>query len=436
MDIAFYILTALIGLVLLWVLFLLLFQFLFIAFAPLKAKKFKGDGKLRRFAIIIPAHNESSVIEGTVKSLLHDLDYPKDLYDVYVCADNCTDNTFELAKKAGAIVYERHEDDPNKKRAAYPIKLLIDEVLKSDKDYEAVVKFDADNIPCKDFLHAMNRALGDGAEIARAHEAPSNMGQNLWTSVSSCYYARDSRLACNFRERVGWNSMISGAGMMVSTKVLREIGGWDAMGGIDDAEFAVKRMEEGRHINYVPDAIVYEDQPSSRADSAARNARMANGLSKLYKEHSLKLLGMFFKTGKLTYIDMFAQLSFVPLPMILGISFPIYFAFYFITLGLQAGGIVIYPEYLFTPGLDGTAFMAILIMLIAAAAMLLFYYVAWTYQSWLGVYLDRKILGKGWYKDASKGIWLGAFAMVAYGQSVSKGSRQKKVAWKEIKRNR
>ena len=80
--------------------------------------------------------------------------------------------------------------------------------------------------------------------------------------------------------------------------------------------------------------------------------------------------------------------------------------------------------------------MAILIMLIAAAAMLLFYYVAWTYQSWLGVYLDRKILGKGWYKAASKGIWLGAFAMIAYGQSVSKGSRQKKVAWKEIKRNR
>ena len=93
MDIAFYILTALIGLVLLWVLFLLSFQFLFIAFAPLKAKKCKGDGKLCRFAIIIPAHNESSVIEGTVKSLLHDLDYPKDLYDVYVCADNCTDNT-------------------------------------------------------------------------------------------------------------------------------------------------------------------------------------------------------------------------------------------------------------------------------------------------------------------------------------------------------
>ena len=64
-----------------------------------------------------------------------------------------------------------------------------------------------------------------------------------------------------------------------------------------------------------------------------------------------------------------------------------------------------------------------------------FYYVFWTYQSWLGVFLDRKILGKKWYKEASKGIWLGAIAMVAYGSSVSSGVSKKKVKWKEIKRN-
>lgn len=434
MDILFWVLTALILLVLLWVVFLLSFQFVFILCGFLKPKVFPKAKVLRKFAIIIPAHNESSVIGDSVKYLLHELDYPKDLYDVYVCADNCTDDTFALAEQAGAKVYERHCDDPDKKRAAFPIKLLIDEVMKSDKGYDAVIKFDADNIPSRNYLHAMNNALESGVSIARAHEAPSNMGQNLWTSVSACYYARDSRLACNFRERVNWNSMLSGAGMMVSLAVLKDTGGWDAMGGIDDAEFTVKRLLEGRHVNYVSDAIVYEDQPSSRADSAARNARMANGLAKLYKQSAWDLLKMFFKTGNLSYLDMFAQLSFVPLPMVLGISIPLYAVFFFLTLGLDAGGINVYS--MFTPGWDGSAFSTMAWVLIGGLIALVFYYVLWTYQSWLGVYLDRDILDKDWYKQAKKGIWLGAIAMIVYGSSVSSGTRKKRVAWKEIKRNK
>lgn len=431
MDILFYVLSVLMGLILLFLLFLLLFQFLFIAFAPLKPRKFKPDPNLRKFAIIIPAHNESSVISGTVEHLLSKLDYPKELYDVFVCADNCTDDTFDLAKQAGAICYKRFETDPNKRKASYPIKLLIDEVLKSEKGYDAVIKFDADNIPCQGYLRAMNDALGDGVEIARAHEAPSNMGQNVWTSVSSCYYARDSRLACNFRERVGWNSMLSGAGMMVSTKVLRETGGWDAMGGIDDSEFTIRRLKERRHINYVADAVVYEDQPSSHADSSARNARMANALAKLYREDAFNLLGLFFKTGKLTYLDMFAQLSFVPLPLLLGISIPLYLVFFFVTFGLEAGGIDVYSFLS-----QSSAIYSMIGVAIGAAAFLLFYYAVWTYQSWIGVYLDREYLGRDWYKQAKKGIWLGAFVMLSYGASVSQGTSKKKVAWKQIKRNR
>lgn len=432
MDIIFWIMLGLIGLVILLLLFLLFWQFLFIIFAPIKPKHFKKSENYKKFAIIIPAHNEESVIANTVKYLLNQLDYPHELYDVFVCADNCTDNTYELAKQAGAKVYQRHEDDPNKKRASYPIKLLVDEVLK-DGSYDAVIKMDADNIPCKDFLKAMNDAFNEGVEIARSHEAPSNLGQNIWTAAASCYYARDSRLASNFRERVGWNSMLSGAGMMVSTKVLKEIGGWDAMGTIDDAEFAVKRMNEKRRIHYIADAVIYEDQPSSRKDSAARNARMSNGLTKLYWSDAWKLLGMFFKTGKLTYLDMFSQLTFVMIPTLLGISFGAYLAFFYITLILQACGINVYT--IFTPGISGSAFFTMLWVTIGGLGFFLFYYLVWTYQCFIAMYLDREYLGKNWYKDAKKGIWFSAFTMMAYGGSVSKGTIKKNVGWKSLKRN-
>ena len=58
---------------------------------------------------IIPAHNEEAVVANLVESLKHQ-DYPKELYDIYVIADNCTDKTAEVARKAGAIVYERFDE--------------------------------------------------------------------------------------------------------------------------------------------------------------------------------------------------------------------------------------------------------------------------------------------------------------------------------------
>ena len=59
------------------------------------------EEKNNRFMAIIPAHNESNVIKNLVESLKRQ-DYPKELYDIYVIADNCTDDTAKIAKDASA----------------------------------------------------------------------------------------------------------------------------------------------------------------------------------------------------------------------------------------------------------------------------------------------------------------------------------------------
>lgn len=67
------------------------------------------EEKENRFMAIIPAHNEEAVVANLVESLKKQ-NYKKELYDIYVIADNCTDNTAEVARKAGAIVYERFDE--------------------------------------------------------------------------------------------------------------------------------------------------------------------------------------------------------------------------------------------------------------------------------------------------------------------------------------
>ena len=72
--------------------------------------------KLHRFAAIVSARNEEAVI-GELLESLRKQDYPAELLDLYVVADNCTDGTAEAARRAGAFVYERF--DQSKKGKGY-----------------------------------------------------------------------------------------------------------------------------------------------------------------------------------------------------------------------------------------------------------------------------------------------------------------------------
>ena len=60
----------------------------------------------RRIAVLVPAHNESKGMLGTLDDIKAQL-YSGDR--LLVVADNCTDDTAAVAKLAGAEVTERHD---------------------------------------------------------------------------------------------------------------------------------------------------------------------------------------------------------------------------------------------------------------------------------------------------------------------------------------
>ena len=90
----------------------------------------------KTFAVIIAAHNESAVI-GQLLQNLQSLDYPKTLYDVFVIADNCDDNTAEIARGYGSIVCERTH--PTKKSKGFAMEWMFERLFKMEKKYDAVI---------------------------------------------------------------------------------------------------------------------------------------------------------------------------------------------------------------------------------------------------------------------------------------------------------
>ena len=105
----------------------------------IKPRKYPKAEKQHRFGIIIPARNEEEVIGDTIRTLFKQ-NYPRELFDVFVVAHNCTDNTAQRAREAGAIVFEHNDDDPKHKRVSYALQHGFRKIIAEYDNYDAFIQ--------------------------------------------------------------------------------------------------------------------------------------------------------------------------------------------------------------------------------------------------------------------------------------------------------
>src|SRR4029079_13516667 len=92
---------------------------LLLAIASLRRLRQCGEPAppVTRFAVIVPAHDEELVI-GRLLGSINDLDYPRELLEVHVIADHCSDQTAAIAGSLGATVHEQRNLAPRGKSQA------------------------------------------------------------------------------------------------------------------------------------------------------------------------------------------------------------------------------------------------------------------------------------------------------------------------------
>ena len=229
--------------------------------------------KKHRFMAIIPAHNEESVILNLIESLKAQT-YDKDLYDIYVIADNCTDNTAKIAKEAGAIVYERF--DPSKKTKGYALDWFLKQKIKENADYDAFFIFDADNIVDKNFILNMNKKLCQGEEVVQGYRDIKNPTDSWVTAGYALFYWTMHKFYHFARYNVGLSPLLNGTGFMVKFDLIKDTG-WDTVTLTEDIEFSLKRIIKGKRLGWATDAIVYDEQPVSFKASWSQRSRWTVG---------------------------------------------------------------------------------------------------------------------------------------------------------------
>ena len=230
----------------------------------------------KKFAVIVAAHNEHTVI-GQLVDNLKDLNYPKDLYDIYVIADNCSDNTAQIARDAGAIVCERTDD--TQKSKGYALEWMFNRLFdmeKTGKIYDAVAIFDADNLVHPQFLMEMNNRLLKGDRIIQGFLDAKNP-YDTWVSgtFAIAFWVIDhvSHLA---KTNIGLSAVLGGTGMCITIDVLKKYG-WRATCLTEDMEFTMKSLAEGIKTTWAHDAIVYDEKPLTFKQSWTQRKRWAQG---------------------------------------------------------------------------------------------------------------------------------------------------------------
>lgn len=282
------------------IVFIISIYYLFISFFGLYRKKdVKSAEPKKSFALLVAAHNEERVIEDIIHSLKI-LDYPKELYDIFVIADNCTDRTAAISRAAGALVYERF--NKTKRGKGYALEWMFEKIFKLDRKYDSVVIFDADNLASKNFLREMNNKLCEGFKVVQGYLDSKNPHDTWITGSYSIAFWTSNRMFQLSRRNLGLSNQLGGTGFCIDTDTLKELG-WGATCLTEDLEFTCKLVLNGHKVGWAHDAVVYDEKPLTLSQSWWQRKRWMQGFADVTSRYFFKLILKGIREFNFTAID-------------------------------------------------------------------------------------------------------------------------------------
>jgi 1,2-diacylglycerol 3-beta-glucosyltransferase len=241
-----------------------------------------------RFRLLVPAHNEARLLPNLLDSL-RALDYPDDCYEVHVVADNCSDETAELARAGGAIAHERFDDVERGKGYALDWLFRRLSATADAADWDAYVILDADTVVSPNFLRVMDARLARGERVIQAYYTVSDPGASWnvslrWAALAALHYLRPQG-----RMVLGGSAGLKGNGMVFAAPLLQAHTWAGAL--TEDIEFHMALLLDGERVTFAPDAVVWAEMPATLEAAESQNERWEQGrleMARRYVPHLLR----------------------------------------------------------------------------------------------------------------------------------------------------
>ncbi|HLX11507.1 MAG TPA: glycosyltransferase family 2 protein [Bacteroidota bacterium] len=261
-----------------------------------------------RFAIIIPAHNEESVIERTLSSV-YAIDYPQEMFDVVVVADNCSDRTAEIASSMGARVLERFDETHIGK--GYALRWCFDNLRNGGKHYDAFVVIDADSEVSRNILGVLGGYRERGARVIQIADIVAAR-PGIWNSEVIRFGFTLYNIARPLgRKQLGLSAGLRGNGMCIGADVLREVP-WQAYSIAEDLEYGLILLLHGIRVEFAPEASVIATMPVEARHSVSQRSRWETGRYGVIKNYAPKLFIKAITHFSFVYLDALIDLIMPP----------------------------------------------------------------------------------------------------------------------------
>jgi cellulose synthase/poly-beta-1,6-N-acetylglucosamine synthase-like glycosyltransferase len=238
-----------------------------------------------RVAILMPAHNEASGIARGVSSALKELG-PEDR--LLVIADNCSDDTAQIARDLGSDVIERHDDSRRGKGYALDYGLSH---LAGDAP-EVVMVVDADCELAAGSLATLARRCADSGRPQQA------LDLMLQPEGVTALGARVSEFAWRVKNQVrplgsrelGLPCQLMGTGMAFPWSCLQQVSLATAS-IVEDMKLGVELALRGKPVAFCPEARVTSEFPIAGKDASAQRKRWEHGHLGIITEAVPSMLG-------------------------------------------------------------------------------------------------------------------------------------------------
>lgn len=249
----------------------------------LSKQKAKIGSMETKFAIVIPAHNEELLLPRLLASASGQ-DYPGELFDTIVVADNCSDGTANLARLSGAKVLERSDD--KQKGKGYAIKWALEKI--GLDNYDAVVIIDADCIMDCKFLGCLEVTL-QGMRVVQCYSGVANPDESWFTRLLDVSRTINNDVYHPAKVRLGFSSQLMGTGMCFLTSVLKQYG-WEAFTVGEDCEYYAILLQNGETVGFSQAAKVFHEESSSLKQATSQRMRWSSGRFAVAWKYGFRLL--------------------------------------------------------------------------------------------------------------------------------------------------
>lgn len=237
-----------------------------------------------KLAIIVPAHDEGEPITPCIASL-HACDKPACELALVVVADNCSDDTAEVASRLGARVLVRN--DPEKRGKGYALNFAFQRLLQ--EEFDAFIIIDADSWVAPNLLKAFVARFESGAEALQCVYRAPDRAASTKTRLAGIIWFAFNVVRPRARHFRGLSVGILGNGFGLSRQSLLAVP-YDVGSITEDLEYFLRLLAAGIRVEFLADTTVWSELPGSEAAAESQRARWEGGRMRAIREWTPTLL--------------------------------------------------------------------------------------------------------------------------------------------------